>query len=146
MKSQEKIAIPSQAPGGLKSQVSTRFGRCPYFTIVLLENGDIKAIDVINNKATEAMGGAGPMAAQLMANEGVSKIVGANYGPNAANALTQGAIEMYGTHPGTVKDVINAYTNGEIPQLQGSNVQSHTGMAGFGRGGGRGRRGGGRRN
>jgi predicted Fe-Mo cluster-binding NifX family protein len=135
----EKIAIPSQPPGGLKSEVTPRFGRCQYFTIVVLQNKNIKEVNVLNNEGTNAMGGAGPMAAQLIANEGVNKVIGANYGPNAAGALMQGNIEMYGPFQGKVQDVVNAYLDNKIPKISSANVKSHSGMSRSGRGMGRNR-------
>ncbi len=139
MSTNQKIAIPCDAPGGLKAQVNSRFGRCPYFTIVHLNNESIEEVEIVENKAINAMGGAGPMAVQLIAKEGATIIIGAHYGPNAANALLQGGIRMFGVHPGTVAEIIEAYQRNELPEISSATVGSHNGMGGRGQGMGQGR-------
>jgi predicted Fe-Mo cluster-binding NifX family protein len=143
-----KIAVPSFAPGGLEALVNTRFGRCEFMTIVTVENGQIKEVNVVQNQGMAAMGGAGPMAAQLIAKEGAKVVIGANYGPNAANALNQGGIKTFGYPMDkgelTVKQMVELYLSAQIQEISGSNVPSHTGMGGGGMGGGGMGRGGGR--
>ena len=38
------VAIPSESPGGLTAVVAAHFGHCDAFTLVILENNEIKAI------------------------------------------------------------------------------------------------------
>ncbi|MCP4761234.1 MAG: dinitrogenase iron-molybdenum cofactor biosynthesis protein [archaeon] len=145
------IAIPSFAPGGLKSLVNTRFGRCEFFTITTITNNEISEVNIVPNTGSQAMGGAGPMAAQLIAGYGTKIVIGGNYGPNAANALQQGGIKTYGFPSSksnvTVKDVIDLFLKNELVEINGSNVPSHHGMGGggMGQGSGMGRGGGGGR-
>jgi predicted Fe-Mo cluster-binding NifX family protein len=129
---EQKIAIPCFNPGGLEGIVNTRFGRCECFTIISLNDNQIANIKVILNQGFNAMGGAGPMAAQTIANYGVKTVIGANYGPNAANALSRGNIETYGYPMGKsnlkVSDIIQMYVGNQLPKITGSNVMSHHGM------------------
>ncbi|MHA1776418.1 MAG: dinitrogenase iron-molybdenum cofactor biosynthesis protein [Promethearchaeia archaeon] len=123
-----KIAVPSTSDEGLKAISTTRFGRCPYFTIVTLQNGEIESVSVIQNQGSNAMGGAGPVAVQSIAEEGVNAILGANYGPNAANALKQANIRMYSTlsqdNP-KVKDLVTAYLNNQLEEISGATNPGH---------------------
>ncbi|WP_371806117.1 NifB/NifX family molybdenum-iron cluster-binding protein [Candidatus Lokiarchaeum ossiferum] len=122
------IAIPSQMPGGLDAQVDTRFGRCRVFTIVNIVNNAIGTVKIVQNGGNNAMGGAGPVAAQTIAQEKAKCVIGGNYGPNAANALSQAGIATYGTKNGTVKEIIDLFLANSLPLISGSNVGSHNGM------------------
>ena len=126
--SDQIIAVLSQMPGGLDAQIDTRFGRCSVFTIVNLKNDSIGDVKIVTNGGNRAMGGAGPVAAQTIAQEKVTCVVGGNYGPNAANALLQAGITTYGTQPGSVKDIIALYLANSLPKISGSNSKSHSGM------------------
>jgi predicted Fe-Mo cluster-binding NifX family protein len=139
-----KIAVPSSAPGGLNAEINTRFGRCECFTIVIIESNEIKAVEIIENPGVKAMGGAGPLAASTIAQEGVNIVIGGDYGPNAAGALAQGGIKTFGFNSNggtTVKDVVDSFLKNQLNEISGANVPQHTGMGG--RGGGMGGGGGG---
>jgi len=115
----ETIALPSMDEQGLSSAVTTRFGRCPFFTIVKLTNGKIDEVRVVENVAKAAMGGAGPVAAQQMSQEKVATVIGGNYGPNASRALNQAGISTFGPleKDGSVKEVLDAYLAGQLPKV-----------------------------
>jgi predicted Fe-Mo cluster-binding NifX family protein len=118
-----KIAVPSFSPGGLEAKVNSRFGRCDFFTFVTLEHGEIKEVNIVANQGMNAMGGAGPLAAQLVSNEGGTVVAGANYGPNAANALNQAGIRTFGFPSNvtnlTVKQLVELYLKNQIPEISG---------------------------
>lgn len=147
-KTQSVIGIPSNRPGGLNASLNPRFGRCPIFTLVILEDDVIKEVDVLENPGQNAMGGAGPMAAQFLAEQEVTIVIGGNYGPNAASALKAAGIEMYGFTTTDLnlklKNFVQKFIAGELPKITDSNVPMHSGMNMGGRGGGSGGRGGGR--
>lgn len=66
-----KIGISSTGQK-LEDKIDARFGRCPYFLIVDIgENNEVKLEKAIENTAAAQAGGAGPTAAQLVANEKV---------------------------------------------------------------------------
>jgi len=82
-----KLLIASAGEGGLDDMVSPVFGRCPSYTIVEVENSQIKNVRVIPNQYASAAGGAGIQAAQLAANEGVTAVIASHFGPNATMIL-----------------------------------------------------------
>ena len=84
-----RIAFASSGKGGLDDVVSERFGRCPTFTIVDVENGEIKKVSVIANPGVRAAGGAGVKASQTLIDNSVDVVVAGRFGPNAM-ALLQG--------------------------------------------------------
>ncbi|MCF2139443.1 MAG: NifB/NifX family molybdenum-iron cluster-binding protein [Candidatus Lokiarchaeota archaeon] len=123
-----KIAVPSTSDQGLKAKATTRFGRCPIFTIVSLNDGEIETVSIIENKASQAMGGAGPLAVQSIANEGVNTIIGGYYGPNAANALKQANIQMFGPlkkENATVAELIDAFLKNELEEINSATSPGH---------------------
>ena len=75
----------------VKSVMDSRFGRCNYFLIFNPENNNIEFVD---NPGKHASGGAGPMAAEMLVNRGVSKIMSGDFGPKAADALESMNVEM----------------------------------------------------
>lgn len=121
-----KIAISSTGKD-LESEVDIRFGRCPYFLIVEIENKEIKNVKVIENTAAAQMGGAGISAAEIVANEKVKAIITTNLGPRAFSVFHQLEIEIY-QGQGKIKDVIQQFidkkliqaTNSTGPQQRGS--------------------------
>lgn len=145
-----RVAITSSGPT-LDSPVDPRFGRCAYFIIVDTDTMEFQAIP---NPAVNATGGAGTMAAQLIASQGVQAVVTGEVGPNALAALQAAGVGMITGVTGTVKDAIEMIKSGNFtmstPQVSptappGPRFGGRGGGWGRGRGGwGKGRGGGGR--
>ena len=144
------IAVSSKSLEGLTASLDPRFGRCRAFTILKVENGDIKDVKTVENTAMMASGGAGIQAAQLVGDSGAKVVITGNVGPNASNALQGLGIAVYLNSSGTVESSVKKYLEGNLQKATGSTVPSHFGMrGGGGRGGGMGQgrgmgRGGGR--
>ncbi len=144
-----RVAITSTGPT-LDSPVDPRFGRCAYFIIVDTDTMEFQAVP---NPAVNATGGAGTMAAQLVASHGVQAVVTGEVGPNALAALQAAGIGMITGVAGTVRDAIEMIKSGNFtmstPQVPptappGPGFGGRGGGWGRGRGGwGKGRGGGG---
>ena len=139
-----KIAVSSSG-NDLDSQVDPRFGRCAYFVIV--ETDDM-AFEAFENASIAMGGGAGIQAAQFVASKGAKSVITGNVGPNAVQTLSAARVEVFIGQSGTVREVIERYTRGEINSTSTPSVASHYGMASgagmgrgmsIGRGGGMGR-------
>ena len=145
------VAIPSMKEGGLSDEISPRFGRCPSFTFVELEDNEIKAVKTVPNNAANAMGGAGVQATQIIGNNNAEIAIVGFLGPNAANGLSALNIKVFNApnRRMTIKEVIDLYREGKLEPVSSANVASHYGSGGGGRGmgggGGRGMGGGGGR-
>ena len=101
-----KIAVATE-----DKQVAQHFGRCPSYTIAMVEDGRIVSQEVIANPGHEPgflpgylgqrgveviiAGGMGPRAEGLFAQHGIETVVGA-YGPvvRAIQAYLAGAIDL----------------------------------------------------
>jgi len=132
-----KIAVSSSGRD-LDSQVDPRFGRCAYFVIVETDDMSFEAFD---NENIALGGGAGIQSAQFVGSKGAKAVITGNCGPNAVQTLSVSRIDVFVGNSGTVREVIEKYTRGEIKSSSTANVTDHHGMgggAGMGRGMGRG--------
>ncbi len=126
-----KICLATSGPGGIKDFVSPQFGRCPTFTIVDLDGGEIRNVRVLQNPGALAGSGAGIQAAQIIINERCNVVIAGAIGPNSFQVLSMGGIDMRESPPMPVEDAIKAFLDGRL--------RPATGMGGPGGGMGRGR-------
>ena len=113
-----KIAI-SSAGKTLDDEIDVRFGRCPYFVIIEIDEKEkkIKNVKAIENTAAGQFGGAGITASQLVANEKVDAVITTNLGPRAFQVLSQLGIEIY-QGQGKIKDVIQEFMEGKLEKIE----------------------------
>lgn len=125
-----KIAITSQGDD-LNAPVDTRFGRCAYFIII---DPETESFEAVSNPAVDAMGGAGPQAAQTIADKGAQVVITGNVGPNAFQTLKAANIKIYQGASGTVKETLAKYKAGELKELSDFSVPGHFGLRQGGKG------------
>ncbi len=102
-----KIAIATLGDKGLQDTVSPEFGHSKTFTIVEIEDGKVKNVEVMNNPAEGLTHKRGPVIAKRLANKGVGMVISGEIGPGASRALEQLGIRMLIVRPGhSVKDVL----------------------------------------
>jgi predicted Fe-Mo cluster-binding NifX family protein len=111
-----KIAISSTGEN-LTDNVSEIFARCPFFIIAEIKDQKIERIEVLENKSTDQMSGAGISAAQLMAEKNVNAVITGNVGPRALDVLKQFNIEIY-TGSGAIKKVLQEFINGKLKKIE----------------------------
>jgi predicted Fe-Mo cluster-binding NifX family protein len=102
-----RIAVATNN-GGLEDVVSSVFARAPTFTIVDIDNGEIKDVRVMQNPAAMAGGGAGIQASQVLVNEGVQAVIAGNFGPNASGVLAQAGVAMISMPGARVEDAVKS--------------------------------------
>lgn len=113
-----KIAISSTGKN-LESEIDARFGRCPYFLIVEIDDKKIKSVKAVDNTAAGQMGGAGITAAEIIANEKASAVITTNLGPRAFSVFDQFKIKVY-QGQGKIKDVVQKFIKGELTEITNS--------------------------
>ena len=113
-----KIAI-SSAGKTLDDEIDVRFGRCPYFVIIEIDEKEkkIKNVKAIENTAAGQFGGAGITASQLVANEKVNAVITTNLGPRAFQVLNQLGIEIY-QGQGKIKSVVEKFMEGKLEKIE----------------------------
>lgn len=85
-----KVAITSNG-NTLESKLDQRFGRCQYFTVY---DTDTKGIEFIPNSNKDAEEGAGPASVQLVASQGVQKVISGEFGIKIKSLLDSLKIQM----------------------------------------------------
>ncbi|HIH72402.1 MAG: hypothetical protein PWP49_1641 [Thermococcaceae archaeon] len=131
-----RIAVAT-VEGGLDDFVNQHFGRTPTFTIVDVENGEVKNVKVVPNPGASAPRGAGVQAAQFCIDEGVDVVIAGQFGPNSAQVLQASGIKFVSAPPTMrVEDAVRAFLRGELTQAV---LGAEGGGMGRGHGMGRGR-------
>jgi predicted Fe-Mo cluster-binding NifX family protein len=120
-----KVAVSSSG-STLESSVDSRFGRCPYYIIYDTVNNSFKAVE---NKGSQAGGGAGIQAAQSISDMKVEALITGNVGPNAFRVLSAASIKVYSGATGSVKDAIEKFKKGEYKETTAPDVGTHFGMS-----------------
>ena len=105
-----KVAVATEGAGGLEDIVSSRFGRCPTFTLVTVNKNNIKDVKVMQNQAAFEPQGVGVASIQMLANESVKIIIAGNFGPNAYQVAMQLGIQTIAVPPGIkVREALEKY-------------------------------------
>lgn len=108
-----KILVATQSKGGLDDLVSPVFARAPTFTIVEVENKEIKKTEVETNTAASGFSGVGIQAAQFAASKGINVVIAGNFGPNASMVLSQAGIKVSPGFSGMkAKEAVENYLKG----------------------------------
>ena len=121
-----KIAITAGEPQ-FEAKLEPRFGRCAYFMIVDTETQDWKPMQ---NPAAEAMGGAGPQAAQFLADQDVKAVISGEFGPNAYTALEAAGIRMYRSQVDKISTLFKKYLTDQLDHISGPTGQQRHGGRG----------------
>ena len=108
-----KIAIPVDERS-LDSDVSTSFGRAPYFLFYNSVNEETYYLD---NAAVASQGGAGIRAAQVIADHGVKSLIMRRCGENVEEALRKVEVFVYRAIPDTARRNIEAHLQNQLPLL-----------------------------
>ena len=85
-----KVAITSTG-NTLTSTLDDRFGRCAYFAIYDI---DTNQTEFIQNPNKEVSTGAGPASVQIVASQGVKKIISGEFGGKVKSILEKLQIQM----------------------------------------------------
>jgi predicted Fe-Mo cluster-binding NifX family protein len=134
-----KIAVTSTG-NNLNSEVSSVFGRCPYFIVADMEDDEIKEISSVENPARNERG-AGNIAAQFIVDRGVEILISGELGPIAFNILKNAEIKTYKLESGNVKTNLKLFNEGKLEEITSpTSGGPGTGGRGLGRGGMRQRR------
>lgn len=113
-----RVVFASENNQGLQGVLSAHFGRCPYYTIVDVEDKAVSNVQVIGNPYfTDHVPGAVP---QFIKEQGAQVMIAGGMGPRALELFDQFGIEAITTGiQGSIEDILNAYLRGEISGATG---------------------------
>lgn len=115
------VAIPSSNPGGLEAPLGAHFGHCDLYTLVSVEQGQIKDVKVVPNVPHSQGGCMAPV--QYLAQNGAKALIAGGMGLRPLMGFNQVGIEVYyGGNTTTVGEAVGALIKGELPQFG----QEHT--------------------
>jgi len=105
-----RIAIPTTGKRKLTNKVADTFSRAPNFTIITIEDNQIKTLDIVHNPGETLDRGAGPLAARILKENQVDLLLTSELGPGARNILEALEIQIDLVEQGyTVKKVVAPY-------------------------------------
>ncbi|HHY05571.1 MAG TPA: dinitrogenase iron-molybdenum cofactor biosynthesis protein [Clostridia bacterium] len=117
-----KIAV-STTGESLDSLIDERFGRTSQFLLYDLEKNTYSLFD--NKQNRTAPQGAGIQTAQNIINAKADVVITGNVGPKAFRTLNAGKIKVYLATGITVREALEQYKKGLLPEAQDSNVEGH---------------------
>lgn len=129
-----RVAVSAMG-SDLEAPFSPLFGRCPFHVFVDTET---MASEAVPNQAASAAGGAGIQAAQDVINRGAAAVITGQVGPNAYQVLAAAGVPIHLFGGGTVRQAVEAFTNGRLGVASQAMRPAHfemTGGFGFGTGG-----------
>ncbi|MCD6348065.1 MAG: NifB/NifX family molybdenum-iron cluster-binding protein [Candidatus Korarchaeota archaeon] len=108
----EKIAIPAKDPEGLNAIAFGQPPYAPFFTIVTVEDSEIKKVEVIRNPASGLLTYRGPSLASWLKHMGVNVLVSISLPEDVLRSLNSWGIRAVFAIGRTVKEVLDAYLSG----------------------------------
>ena len=116
-----RIAIPSNGQGGLDGERSGHFGHCDVFTVIDVENGQIKSVSTIQNQEHSQGGCMVPV--NLLASHKVNALVVGGIGLRPLMGFKQVGIDVY--HDGQridIRPVVMDLIAGKLSMIQDDQV------------------------
>ncbi|MCF8039327.1 MAG: NifB/NifX family molybdenum-iron cluster-binding protein [Desulfohalobiaceae bacterium] len=116
-----RIAIPSMGNGGLEGERAGHFGHCDVFTLVDVEDGEIKEVLTVGNQ-NHVQGGC-MVPVNLLAENQVKALVVGGIGMRPLMGFRQVGIDVYhdGQRP-AIKPVVEDLIAGRLPLIDDSQV------------------------
>ncbi len=110
------VALPSINPGGLEAELSAHFGHCDLYTLVTLEDGEIKEVKTVPNVPHSQGGCMAPV--NHLAQSGAKALIAGGMGMRPLMGFNQVGIEVYfGGLATSVKDAVAALAEGKLQQF-----------------------------
>ena len=124
------VAIPSTSPGGLEAPLGAHFGHCDLYTLVSVEDGEVKQVQVIPSVPHQQGGCMAPV--QYLAQKGAKVLIAGGMGLRPLMGFNQVGIKVYyGGNFQTVGEALSAFVKGELPQFGQEHTCGGGGAGGF---------------
>ena len=116
-----RIAIPSIGTGGLYGQRSGHFGHCDVFTLVDVEDGEIKDVTIISNQ-NHVQGGC-MVPVNFLAEHKVNALIVGGIGMRPLMGFRQAGIDVYhDANRPEIRPVVEDLIAGRLPQIEDNQV------------------------
>lgn len=108
----EKIAIPAKGPEGLDAIAFGQPTYAPFFTIVTVEDSEIKKVEVIRNPASGLLTYRGPSLASWLKHMNVTILISITLPEDVLRSLTSWGIKAVFATGRTVGEILDSYLSG----------------------------------
>ena len=116
-----RIAVPSMGPGGLEGERSGHFGHCDVFTLVDVEQGEIKSVSTLPNQAHVQGGCMVPV--NLLAGNNVNALIVGGIGMRPLMGFRQVGIDVYyDAQRPAIRPVVEDLIAGKLPMIADDQV------------------------
>ena len=116
-----RIAIPSNGQGGLNGTRAGHFGHCDVFTLVDVENGEIKEVSILQNQ--EHIQGGCMVPVNLLSENRVSALVVGGIGMRPLMGFRQVGIDVYHDDQRVeIEPVVKDLIAGRLPEIKNDQV------------------------
>jgi predicted Fe-Mo cluster-binding NifX family protein len=116
-----RIAVPSLDAGGIDGQRSGHFGHCDVFTLVDVEEGEIKQVTTISNQSHVQGGCMVPV--NLLADHKVNALIVGGIGMRPLMGFKQVGIDVYyDAARQEIKPVVEDLLAGKLPMIADNQV------------------------
>ena len=115
------VALPSESPGGLEANLSAHFGHCDVYTLVTVEDDQIKEVSLLPGVPHAQGGCMAPV--QHLAGNGAKVLIAGGMGMRPLMGFNQVGIKVFhGGGSRAVKEAVEAFVQGRLPEFS----QEHT--------------------
>ncbi len=112
------IAVPSEAPGGLDAAIGVHFGHCELYTLVTLDDGRIRSVDILPNVPHEQGGCMAPVS--HLAQNRVRVLLAGGMGMRPLLGFQQMGIRVFHCREArTVGEAVSAFSEGKLEEFSG---------------------------
>jgi len=119
-----RIAMASEDDLGLKGYLSAHFGRCPFYTVVEVQDGEVKGVEVVKNPYY--MAHAPGVVPEFIRSLGVDVIIAGGMGPRAIDMFARFGIEAVTTGTSApLEEVLRGYLEGRIRGVESCGHEDH---------------------
>ena len=116
-----RIAIPSNGEGGLDGTRAGHFGHCDVFTLIDVENGEIKEVSILSNQ--EHVQGGCMVPVNLLSENRVNVLVVGGIGMRPLMGFRQVGIDVYhDDQRAEIAPVVNDLIAGNLTQISNDQV------------------------
>ena len=116
-----RIAVPSNGNGGLDATRSGHFGHCDVFTLIDVENGEIKEVSTVQNH--EHVQGGCMVPVNLLASHNVKALVVGGIGMRPLMGFKQAGIDVYhDSERAEIRPVVEDLIAGRLPEITDDQV------------------------
>ena len=111
-----RIVISSKMKGGLDDEVANHFGPCPFFTVVIVDNKEIKGVEIIENPHYAFKQHKPIVIPDLVASLKPDLVICNDIGPMAIKELEKRNIKFIKGCSGKIEEVVNDFLKGKIKE------------------------------